>query len=122
MLFLRRKIWVVLLFSLISIGQGFALSYTFNLSTRNVASVSESSGPVPAHLLVCGHDFKKILRENPKPHQKNPEELLSLRTDPFIPSFLQLPEPLIESLSFEDIFLLLIQNQSFPPDRPPRLS
>ena len=120
MLRFRRKIWVALFFALISIGQGFALSYVMNLSQIHSMEYTESNALVPAYLLVCGHDLGKSLKENPAPSQKTHQELLSLRTDPFIPTFHLNPEPVFESLSIETFSFFLIQNYSFPPDRPPR--
>lgn len=117
---LRRKIWVALFFTLITIGQGFALSYVMNLPKLHQIESAQSQGPVPGYLLVCGHDFNDTLRENPTPHQRSHHELLSLRSDPFLPSRFSATPLLFESAELSEQVLPLklhIQNLF---DKPPK--
>jgi len=71
---------------LISMGQGFALSYVINLPQIHSMDAAENPAPVPPYLLVCGHDFREALREAPSHSHKSHQELLSLSCDPFLPS------------------------------------
>ena len=122
MLRFRRKIWVALLFALISIGQGFALSYVINLSQIHSIEYFESNAPVPSYLLVCGHDFGKSLKKNPAPSQKNHEEILSLKSDPFVPLFHHFILPSMESIYLSPEGFLIQELNTSPPQRPPQLS
>ncbi len=117
---LRRKVFVAFLFVLISMGQGFALSYVINQPQLKDLQINEGIRAVPAHLLICGRGFQKILRENPKPHQKSHEELFSLRSDPFMPVFYFSPLPVMETVSVFLEFFLIPEWKASPPDKPPR--
>ncbi len=118
--FLRRKIWVALFFALITIGQGFALSYVMNLPKIQASDVSEKQSPVPSYLLICGHDFNDTLKENPSPHQKTHHELLSLRSDPFLPSYFSAVPVIFTSLQLSDSPPLPVERFDLSFDKPPK--
>lgn len=118
--YLRRKIWVALLFALITIGQGFALSYVFNLPNFHKLEMSEKQGPIPSYLLFCGNDLNDSLRENPTPHQKSHHELLSLRSDPFLPSCFSAVPVIFTSIQLFDLPLPSVEGFDPSFDKPPQ--
>ncbi|GEM_PF-5516389 len=122
MQFLRSSKIVFILFIFISMGQGFSFSYVINQPKSQDIQMQEGVRAVPAHLLVCGRGFQKILRENPSPHQKTHEELLSLRSDPFVPSLFSqvhpfaISVPIFEKLQKGEFIDIL------PESPPPKIS
>ncbi len=117
MKFFRQKFWVVFFFALISLGQGFSLSAVLNFSKNpDISSNPKSS------ILICGHALQESLKENPKPHQKSHEEILSLKTDSFLPSFFSFPIFQAELTSLKTDSFFISSYYSSPPEKPPRLS
>jgi len=113
--FFRQKFWIVFFFTLISLGQGFSLSYVLSFS-KNLEATSNSQNSV----LICGHALQESLKENPKPHQKSHEEIFSLKTDSFLPSFFSFPLLQAESSFIKRDSFFISSYYSSPPEKPPR--
>ena len=116
MRFFRQKIWVIFFFVLISVGQGFGLSYVLNFSRASAVSLHPTD-----QILICGHQFEENLQESPKPQQKLHEELLSLRVDPFLPSLFSFPILQTQAHLSKQKLIFISSLRFSPPEKPPRL-
>ncbi len=121
----RSKTLTTLIFCLITLGQGYSFGYLYDLYIQKSSfGIDQSSSSLlsqnPKQLIVCNEKWKVALSENPLP-QKTHQEILSFKTEPFLPRLIAVKNPVFLSES-------LIQKTGFissfrldPETPPPRV-
>src|SRR4030095_9420166 len=110
----RFRILKVLLFSFITLGQCHSLVYVFTQPRVSLETVQKKSS---GEVLLCGRDWQKALSEKPFPTRSR-EEVMSLRSDPFVPSLISILKPRLHESSVLAVDSLL-SNHRYPPETPP---
>ncbi len=121
---LRSKILTIIVFCLMTIGQGYSFGYLYDLYTQKSSfGVDQSNSNLlnqnPNQLIVCHEKWKVAFSQNPLP-QKSHEEVLSFRAEPFLPRLIAVKNPVFLSESVIEKTGFISSFRLDPETPPPR--
>jgi len=118
--FFRSRLLSAILFTLISIGQGFSFGYLYRQSQSNEKFQISLEPSQQEGLIICNSQFNQALSEKPFPTQSH-EQVLRFRSEPFLPLFTSILDPSFTVTVISELGLDLIPVPLSPETPPPRV-